>query len=73
MGKYPFIPTMNINELVERFRGMGIKTSAVKLREGIRQGKYPFAISIEMDNCEFEIYKVMFDRWVKERMESDEG
>lgn len=67
MGKYAFVPTMTINELVLKLRELGIKTTNVKVREAIKQGKYPFAISIEMDNCEFEIYKRIFDEWVAER------
>ena len=61
------IETMTINELTDELRALGIRTSNQKTRAAIKQGKYPFAIHIEMKDDEFEIYRKLFEKWVEER------
>lgn len=61
------IDTMTINQLTNELRELGIRTSNQKTRAAIKQGKYPFAIHVKMENDEFEIYRKLFDKWVEER------
>ncbi len=51
------VETMNINELAQLFRSVGISTSEAKLGDAIEQGLYPFAICIHQKGRQFEIYK----------------
>ena len=62
------IETLTVNEVVDELRALGVKTSPNKIRAGILQGVYPFGICIQMENNEFEIYRVPFDKWVAERV-----
>lgn len=62
------IETLTVNEVVDELRALGVKTSPNKIRAGILQGVYPFGICIKMNNLEFEIYRVPFDKWVAERV-----
>lgn len=61
------IETMTPEEAAAAMRELGLRCSAEKIRDGIEQGKYPFGVCINMDRREFEIYRALFDRWVKER------
>ena len=63
-----FVPTLNINEAVARFREAGIQTSETKLGAGIEQGKYPFAICIKIkENRNYEIYTKLLEDYLSER------
>ena len=62
------LETLSISQAVNELRALGVKTSPNKIRAGIIQGVYPFGICIQMDNNEFEIYRVQFDKWVAERV-----
>ena len=60
------IPTMTLNELAERMRSLGLHVSNDTLGAAIEAGLYPFAIAVrkrEGGQRNFEIYKVLFDRW----------
>lgn len=70
------IPTMTLNELAERMRSLGLHVSNDTLGAAIEAGLYPFAIAVrkrEGGQRNFEIYKVLFDRWVAERMVLEPG
>ena len=70
------IPTMTLNELAERMRSLGLHVSNDTLGAAIEAGLYPFAIAVrkrEVGQRAFEIYKVLFDRWVAERMVLEPG
>lgn len=59
-------PVMSIKELVTDLRSCGIKTSPQKVKAMIVQGKYSdFAVSCEMANTEFEIYRNPYENWKK--------
>ena len=49
-----YIPTMTLCELVERLRSLGVPTSHVRLKQDGERV--------------FEISKVLFDKWVAERV-----
>ena len=59
-----YIPTMTLCELVERLRSLGVPTSNTKAAAMIEAGQYPFASCVRL----FEISKVLFDKWVAERV-----
>lgn len=58
-------PTMTKQELYEDLRACGVKTSPTKIKAMIQQGKYPFAVSCEMADTEFEIYRYPYEEWKK--------
>lgn len=62
------LPTLKVTEAVAKLRELGVKTSPMKLMAGIKQGVYPFGIHIRMGKDEYEIYEVLFNEWVKERI-----
>jgi hypothetical protein len=61
------VETLNLHELAQLFRNVGISTSETKLADGIEQGKYPFAICIQQKGRQFEIYKRLVIDWLTER------
>ena len=66
-----YIPTMTLCELVERLRSLGVPTSNTKAAAMIEAGQYPFASCVRLkEDGErvFEISKVLFDKWVAERV-----
>lgn len=56
--------TMTVEEVANRMRDAGIKTSIPKVRAAIMQGKYPFAIGVQMKHQEFEVYRPLFEQWL---------
>ena len=62
------IETMTLNQVTQRMRKLGIKTSEVRIGTAIQNGQYPWAICIpgEKNFC-YEIYTKLFDKWVDER------
>lgn len=56
-------PILSSQELYEDLRRCGVKTSKPKIKAMIQQGKYPFAVSCEMNNTEFEIYRKPYEEW----------
>lgn len=73
MGKTGYtmkhIPTMTPEQAAARLREMGMRTSPARIRQGIRDGVYPFGVTIRVSDrrIEYEIYTKQFDDWVKER------
>lgn len=66
-----YIPTMTLCELVERLRSLGVPTSNTKAAAMIEAGQYPFASCVRLkEDGErvFEISKVLFYKWVAERV-----
>lgn len=64
-----YVPTMTVKQAYDRMRSVGIRTSEQKIRAMIDAGQYPWAISCMMNQREYEIYKVLFDKWLAERSE----
>ena len=60
-------PLLTMNELYNDLRKCGVKTSEPKIKALIQQGKYPFAVSCEMNHTEFEIYRKLYEEWKAER------
>ena len=57
-------PTLTLKELTEDLRACGVKTSTTKVKALIQQGKYAdFAVSCEMCDTEFEIYRKPYEEW----------
>ena len=70
------IPTMNLCELAERMRSLGIPTSNDKLGAMIEAGCYPFACCVRLkpDGPRvYEIYRKLFDQWAAERAVYEPG
>lgn len=66
------IPTMTLNELADRLRGLGVKKAPDTLGQEIEDGVYPFAQCVRLAGSKhrtYTIYTVMFERWVEERCE----
>lgn len=63
------IPTMTVRDVYKRLSELGMRTSEEKIRAMIDAGKYPFAISCRMEQREYEIYEVLFEQWIAERIE----
>lgn len=51
------IRTMTILEAVDALRERGIKTSQEKVRQGIRQGVYPWGDCIKLRSPEYTVYR----------------
>ena len=62
-------PTLTPEEVSQRLRAIGVKTTPQKIREGIRQGKYPFGIVILNDTATTEIYTKDFEKWMREKFD----
>lgn len=62
-------PTMSPEEVATILRGIGVHTSATRIREGIRQGKYPFGIVIDFASPAYEIYRKDFEKWMREKFD----
>lgn len=63
------IDTMTAAEATEYLRAHGVKISPTTIREGIRQGAFPFG-SIVMDGEKVKwcyIWRTLLDKWIKER------
>jgi lysophospholipase L1-like esterase len=59
---------MTLNQVTQRMRKLGIKTSETRIGIAIQNGQYPWAICIpgEKNKC-YEIYTKLFEQWVDER------
>lgn len=62
------MPTMTLTELYNELHDLGVKTSPSKIAAMIQQDKYPFAVSVKMEQNEYEIYRVLFENWKSERI-----
>ena len=70
------VQLMTLCELVERLRSLGVPTSNTKAAAMIEAGQYPFASCVRLkEDGErvFEISKVLFDKWVAERVVPQPG
>ena len=61
------IEMMTVQEACEELRALGMSISLDKLRDGIEQGVYPFGTCIHMKERKFDIFRVLFNKWVDER------
>lgn len=71
-----YIPTMSLNELVLRLRDLGMRTSNPTVAAMIEAGAFPFAQSVRLEEDGkrvLVIYRKLFDEWVKERAELEDG
>lgn len=62
-----YVPTMTVSQVYKRMSEMGIKTSPEKIRAMIDEGKYPWGISCTLKERVYEIYTVLFEKWLAER------
>ncbi len=62
-------PTLTPEEVSTQLRAIGVKTTPTKIREGIRQGKYPFGIVIDLATPTYEIYTKDFIKWLREKFD----
>ena len=62
------IATLTPQDAAQYLRDRGISISTDTLRQGIKQGVYPFGIVIEMERSPvFQIFKKQLDAWIAER------
>lgn len=66
MTKY--VPTMTVDQVYKKMSSLGIKTSPSKIRAMIDAGQYPWAVSCQMKERTYEIYEVLFKKWIAERI-----
>lgn len=62
-------PTLTPEEVAQVLRAIGVRTTATRIREGIRQGKYPFGIVIDLATPTYEIYRKDFEKWLREKFD----
>ena len=62
------IATLPPQDAAQYLRDRGLSISPDTLRQGIKQGVYPFGIVIEMERSPvFQIVKKQLDAWIAER------
>nr|DAQ37197.1 MAG TPA: Pyocin activator protein PrtN [Caudoviricetes sp.] len=62
------IATLTVQDAAQYLRDRGLSISPDTLRQGIKQGVYPFGIVIEMERSPvFQIFKKQLDAWIAER------
>lgn len=61
------IRTMTILEAVDALRERGIKTSQEKVRQGIRQGVYPWGDCVELKSPDYTVYAKLLEEWLDRR------
>lgn len=62
------IETMTPEQTAQRLRELGMKVSPDKIRNGLKQGVYPFGDFVDMGKSPaFTIYTKLFNSWVAER------
>ena len=64
------IPTMTPEQAATKLRELGMRTSPARIRQGIRDGIYPFGMAIRVSErrIEYEIYRKQLDEWIEDRM-----
>lgn len=62
-----YVPTMTVSQAYKRMSEVGIKTSPEKIRAMIDEGKYPWGVSCKLKERVYEIYTVLFEKWLAER------
>ncbi len=63
-------PTMTPDEATERLRAAGMKISPTVVRNGIKQGVFPFGDAIESEKpgtFRFFVYPKLLDEWMAEK------
>lgn len=62
------IATLTPQDAAQYLRDRGLSISSDTLRQGIRQGVYPFGLVIELDKSPvYQIFKKQLDAWIAER------
>ena len=62
------IATLTPQDAAQYLRDRRLSISPDTLRQGIKQGVYPFGIVIEMERSPvFQIFKKQLDAWIAER------
>lgn len=62
------IATLTVQDAAQYLRDRGLSISPDTLRQGIRQGVYPFGLVIELDKSPvYQIFKKQLDTWIAER------
>lgn len=62
------IATLTVQDAAHYLRDRGLSISPDTLRQGIKQGVYPFGLVIEMERSPvFQIFKKQLDAWIAER------
>lgn len=62
------IETLTVKEAVEQLRALGLSITPERLAAGIRQGVFPFGSAVQLSKMSVEIYKVLFEKWIQERV-----
>lgn len=62
------IETLTVKEAVDELRALGMSITPERLAAGIRQGVFPFGAAVQLNQMTVEIYKVLFDKWINERI-----
>lgn len=68
-------PTMTLNDCAVEMRNHGIKCTEMDIGDSIESGAYPFGRVKHYGNTKrraFEIWRVDFERWLRERTERQE-
>ena len=62
------ISVVSIADATERLRAEGMKISRETLREGIKQGAYPFGVGIKGADggMVFQVFQRKLDEWIRE-------
>lgn len=64
-----YIKTLNAEETALRLRELGMKASPAKIRNGIRDGAYPFGDYIMVDKQpSVTIYAALLEEWISRRL-----
>lgn len=68
------IKTLTTQEATEQLRRLGVKISTETMRNGLRQGVFPFGTYIETPNGSpvYTIYERLFLKWIEERAFPDD-
>ena len=68
------IKTLTTQEATEQLRHLGVKISTETMRNGLRQGVFPFGTYIETPNGSpvYTIYERLFHKWIAERALPDD-
>lgn len=68
MEQPKMIETLTVQEACEELRLLGMSVSPEKLREGIQQGVYPFGTCVKLKTNTYDIFRVLFNKWIEERI-----
>lgn len=67
------IPTLTLNEAVEKFRDLGVSISETTLKKGLLDGAFPFGVVIKSPNPNGRdsvyIFEKLLNQWIDQRAE----